>query len=180
MRNIGNAFVAMCDYQDAIQTYETIIESMQAMADIQVVYNLGICYYAVGDIDKAKMAFLRLVEMAHALEPELDNDLSALDDHYYNNDTTIKISSLSSKAHGNNANNANVIINTSSDGVHVLDDELKQEFRNKLRSAHKMISVLGRLLGPAMVQSAGSGGYEWIVEQLTTYGLGSLDYRGKM
>ena len=144
MKNIGNAFVGMCDYQDAVQTYETIIESMQGAADFEVVYNLGICYYAVGDVDKAKMAFLRLVEMAHTLEPEAD------DEETMNGDEAINVP---------------------------LDDGLRQYIRVKIRAAHKMISTLGRLLGPAMTGGLGvpgSGGYEWIVEQLVSFGLGGI------
>ena len=105
MRNIGNAFVWMCDYQDAIQTFETIIESMQGAADVEVVYNLGICYYAVGDIDKAKMAFLRLVEMAHQLEPEVEDEDDIQMDGALGDGKMI--------------------------AVVPLDDDLKQDFRNR-------------------------------------------------
>ena len=190
MRNVGNAFVCMCDYQDAIQTYETIIESMQGAADFEVVYNLGICYYAVGDIDKAKMAFLRLVEMAHQLEPEVDDE----------NEMIAAMAreglALGDKAGAGSINGGLVAV--------PLDDDLKRHIRSKIRGAHKMISTLGRLLGQAMsaklsADPSGGGGrggagmmmhhrahghassmagqgdsYEWIVEQLVSFGYGGI------
>jgi intraflagellar transport protein 88 len=46
MRNIANAFVRLGQFQDAIQSFEAI---MDACPDSQTGFNLIVCYYARGD-----------------------------------------------------------------------------------------------------------------------------------
>lgn len=58
MRNIGNAFVKCGQYQDAVQTYEAI---MEGFPDHLTGFNLLVCYYTLGDKDKMKKAFAKLV-----------------------------------------------------------------------------------------------------------------------
>ena len=60
MRNIGNAFMKLGQYQDALQTYETI---MEGFPDHLTGFNLLVCYYALGDKDKMKKAFMKLVSI---------------------------------------------------------------------------------------------------------------------
>lgn len=67
MRNIGNAFVRMGQFQDAIQSYEAI---MEGNADFQTGFNLVVCYYALGDSDKMKKGFTQLLSIAMPVADE--------------------------------------------------------------------------------------------------------------
>jgi intraflagellar transport protein 88 len=77
MRNIGNAFVRLGQFQDAIASYEQI---MDGSADLQTGFNLVLCYYASGEKERMKKAFTRLISvrelgMDENLEAELDDVL---------------------------------------------------------------------------------------------------------
>jgi intraflagellar transport protein 88 len=69
MRNIGNAFVKMGQYQDAITSFEAI---MEAYPDYHTGFNLVLSYFAIGDREKMKRGFQRLVSIN--LPPIEDND----------------------------------------------------------------------------------------------------------
>jgi len=58
MRNIGNAFVKLGQFQDAIQAFEAV---MEASPDPHTGSNLLVCYFATGDRDKMKKGFLMLL-----------------------------------------------------------------------------------------------------------------------
>jgi len=58
MRNIGNAFLRLRQYQDAIQSYEAIMETAP---DYQTGFNLIVCYYALGSKELMKRGFIRLL-----------------------------------------------------------------------------------------------------------------------
>ncbi|KAJ3304292.1 Intraflagellar transport protein 88 [Kappamyces sp. JEL0829] len=60
MRNIGNAFVKMGQYQDAITSFEAI---MEGTPDYHSGFNLVLCYFAIGDRDKMKRGFQKLVSI---------------------------------------------------------------------------------------------------------------------
>ncbi|KAJ3260309.1 Intraflagellar transport protein 88 [Boothiomyces macroporosus] len=60
MRNIGNAFIKMGQFQDAITSFEAI---MEGNPDMQTGFNLVLCYFAIGDKDKMKRGFQRLVSI---------------------------------------------------------------------------------------------------------------------
>lgn len=60
MRNVGNAFVKMGQYRDAISSFETIMESSP---DLMTGFNLLLCYYGIGDTDKLKRTFSRLLSI---------------------------------------------------------------------------------------------------------------------
>ena len=57
MRNIGNAFVKMGQFQDAVTSFEAI---MEGNPDYHTGFNLILCYFALGDKDKMKRGFQRL------------------------------------------------------------------------------------------------------------------------
>ena len=56
MRNIGNAFVRLGQFQDAIQSYEAIMEGNPD-------FHLVVCYYALGDADRMKKGFGKLLSI---------------------------------------------------------------------------------------------------------------------
>merc|ERR1719502_2324351 len=79
MRNIGNSFVRMGQFQDAIASYEQI---MDGSPDLQTGFNLVLCYYAAGEKERMRKAFSRLLsvrelgmEDEEALAAELDDVL---------------------------------------------------------------------------------------------------------
>lgn len=55
-RNIGHAFVRLGQFQDAITAFETVMEQRP---EFLAGFNLVICYYALGDAELMKKAFLR-------------------------------------------------------------------------------------------------------------------------
>jgi len=79
MRNIGNAFVRLGQFQDAIASFEQI---MDGSPDLQAGFNLVLCYYASGEKERMRKAFTRLLgvrelgtEDEDALAAELDDVL---------------------------------------------------------------------------------------------------------
>lgn len=57
-RNIGNAFIKLGQFQDAIESYETI---MSGSPDIQTALNLLLCLYARGDKEAMKRHFVKML-----------------------------------------------------------------------------------------------------------------------
>uniref|UniRef100_A0A7R9U8S4 Uncharacterized protein n=1 Tax=Pinguiococcus pyrenoidosus TaxID=172671 RepID=A0A7R9U8S4_9STRA len=71
-RNIGNAFIRLGQYQDAIQSYETI---MAEMPDFQTAFNLILCYFALGDADRMRRGFQRTLSIPiPGLSDDADDD----------------------------------------------------------------------------------------------------------
>eukprot|EP00276_Gloeochaete_wittrockiana_P005178 CAMPEP_0184657556 /NCGR_PEP_ID=MMETSP0308-20130426/20301_1 /TAXON_ID=38269 /ORGANISM="Gloeochaete witrockiana, Strain SAG 46.84" /LENGTH=874 /DNA_ID=CAMNT_0027095527 /DNA_START=32 /DNA_END=2656 /DNA_ORIENTATION=+ len=68
-RNIGNAFVRIGQFADAIQSYEAI---MDGNADFITGFNLLLCYFALGDKEKMKKGFLKLLSIKQALPEDED------------------------------------------------------------------------------------------------------------
>lgn len=58
-RNIGNAFVKLGQYRDAANSYETI---MEGNGDVNAGFNLILCYYALGETEKMKRTFSKLLQ----------------------------------------------------------------------------------------------------------------------
>jgi intraflagellar transport protein 88 len=57
-RNIANAFVKLGQYRDAANSYETVVEGN---SDVTSTFNLILCYYALGETEKMKRTFSRLL-----------------------------------------------------------------------------------------------------------------------
>ncbi|CCW60969.1 unnamed protein product [Phytomonas sp. EM1] len=57
-RNIANCFVKMGQYRDAANSYETILEGN---GDVDAGFNLIICYYALGEVEKMKRTFSKIL-----------------------------------------------------------------------------------------------------------------------
>jgi intraflagellar transport protein 88 len=60
LRNIGNAFVRLGQFQDALENYESI---MNGSADIQSAFNALLCLYARGDKEKMKKHFINMLRI---------------------------------------------------------------------------------------------------------------------
>jgi intraflagellar transport protein 88 len=57
MRNIGNSFVRLGMFGDAINSFEAI---MEGLPDYRTGFNLIVCYFALGDADKMRKGFMRV------------------------------------------------------------------------------------------------------------------------
>ena len=76
LRNIGNSFVKMGQFQDAIESYESV---MSGSPDVQTGFNLLLCYFARGDRDKMKRQFIKMLTIPI---PGLSDDFDEkTDDH---------------------------------------------------------------------------------------------------
>ncbi|KAG8345587.1 putative Tetratricopeptide repeat [Trypanosoma vivax] len=72
MRNIGNAFVKLGQYRDAVGSYEAI---MEGGGDIDAGFNLLLCYYALGETEKMKRTFQKMLTFkTSGAETDDDND----------------------------------------------------------------------------------------------------------
>ena len=73
MRNIGHASFRMGAYQDALHSYEEI---MEGAPDFQAGFDLLLCYYALGDKERMKKGFLHLMSVEHeGTENEEDEEI---------------------------------------------------------------------------------------------------------
>ena len=81
MKNIGVAFVKMGQYQDAMQSFDSVMENVP---DHSTGFNLLVCFYALGDKEKMKKAFQGLItvpmfEAQNKEEEDDDDNLENLD-----------------------------------------------------------------------------------------------------
>ncbi|KAG0555508.1 hypothetical protein KC19_12G174000 [Ceratodon purpureus] len=58
LRNIGNAFMRLGQYQDAMQAFESVMENK---IDHQTAYNLVVCYYVLGNTEQMKNCFTKML-----------------------------------------------------------------------------------------------------------------------
>ena len=67
MQNIGIVFVKMGQYNDAITSFEHI---MTEQPEYRTGFNLVLCYFALGDRDKMKKSFTKLLEVNLKVDDE--------------------------------------------------------------------------------------------------------------
>mmetsp|Transcript_17796 Transcript_17796/g.54395 ORF Transcript_17796/g.54395 Transcript_17796/m.54395 type:complete len:682 (-) Transcript_17796:798-2843(-) len=146
MRNIGNAFVRLGQFTDAVQSYETILGGCQ---DMHTVFNLILCYYAVGDIGKMRTGVQKLVSMQQQeCRVHSENALrhSPLRQHVCNSEANSKVNSH---------------IPATTRDVFARELELRQ---NEL---HRCILTAARLVAPMMeLRTDPMFGYKFIVDAL--------------
>ena len=84
MRNIGNAFVRLGQYSDAVKSFESVLEGRETQGrqraefqddgeesssneylDFQTGFNLVLCYFALGHKEKLRKGFAKLVSIGH-------------------------------------------------------------------------------------------------------------------
>ncbi|KAJ3111494.1 Intraflagellar transport protein 88 [Physocladia obscura] len=95
MRNIGAAFVKMGQFQDAITSFESI---MEISPDHHTGFNLILCYFALGDRERMKKGLQKLVAI-RAPSIEQNDDITAgntstgsdpIDDHEVFNEDKLR------------------------------------------------------------------------------------------
>ncbi|XP_008066175.1 intraflagellar transport protein 88 homolog isoform X2 [Carlito syrichta] len=124
MQNIGITFIQAGQYSDAINSFEHI---MSMAPNLKAGYNLTICYFAVGDREKMKKAFQKLL----AVPLEIDEDdkyISPSDDPYTN---------LVTEA--------------------IKNDHLRQMERERKAMAEKYIKAAAKLIAPVIDTSFALG-----------------------
>lgn len=67
MQNIGVVFIHMGQYSDAITSFEYI---MSESPNIKTGFNLILCYYAIGDRERMKKAFQKLISVPLGIDDE--------------------------------------------------------------------------------------------------------------
>ncbi|CAI9544427.1 unnamed protein product [Staurois parvus] len=80
MQNIGVSFIKTGQYTDAITSFEHI---MSESPNLNAGYNLILCYFAIGDRDKMKKAFQKLIAAPLGIDDE-DKYFSLGDDPHSN------------------------------------------------------------------------------------------------
>lgn len=67
MQNVGIVFTKMGQYNDAITSFEHI---MSEAPSFKTGFNLILCYFALGDREKIKRAFLKLLTVDLKIDDE--------------------------------------------------------------------------------------------------------------
>merc|ERR1719502_2614645 len=136
-RNIGNAFVRLGQFQDAIQSFETI---MGGHPDVLTGFNLILCYYALGDAEKMRQNFSKLLSIQIQGMENADDDEDAEE--------------ANKKADDEEALGAARV------------DGLRQELRRRQREANHYITTAARLIAPTLDKRDWGAGFKWVVDAL--------------
>uniref|UniRef100_A0AAY4DSB4 Intraflagellar transport 88 n=1 Tax=Denticeps clupeoides TaxID=299321 RepID=A0AAY4DSB4_9TELE len=124
MQNIGMVFIRMGQYSDAITSFEHI---MSESPNIKTGYNLILCYYAIGDRDKMKKSFQKLISVPLGIDEE--------DKYIPPND----------EPHTNMVYEA------------IKNDKLHQMERERKALAEKFIMTAAKLIAPAIESTFAAG-----------------------
>ncbi|XP_054723610.1 intraflagellar transport protein 88 homolog, partial [Uloborus diversus] len=133
MKNIGLAFVKLGQYTDAITSYEYI---MAEKADFRTALHLLLCHYALGDKEKMKKSFTKLLDIVL--------------DHVEDED---KYSTTSDDPQ------TNLIVEA------IKNDSLRKIERQRKQEAEWTILTAAKLIAPVISDSFAAG-YEWCVDQI--------------
>ncbi|KAL6100387.1 ift88 [Pungitius sinensis] len=124
MQNIGVVFVRMGQYSDAITSYEQI---MSESPNVKTGFNLILCYYAIGDRERMKKAFQKLISVPLGVDDE-DKYIPSSDD----------------------SDSGMVIEAIKNDKLHQMERDLKV-------LAEKYIMTAAKLIAPAIETSFATG-----------------------
>ncbi|KAL4609141.1 hypothetical protein GN956_G24396 [Arapaima gigas] len=124
MQNIGVVFIRMGQYSDAITSFEHI---MSESPNIRTGFNLILCYYAIGDRDKMKKSFQKLISVPLGIEDE-EKYIPPNDDPH-----------------------ANLVLEA------IKNDQLHQMERDRKALAEKFIMTSAKLIAPAIESSFAAG-----------------------
>ncbi|XP_078699282.1 intraflagellar transport protein 88 homolog isoform X2 [Branchiostoma floridae x Branchiostoma belcheri] len=124
MQNIALVFIRMGQYSDAVTTLEHV---MNEKPDFKSGFNLILCYFALGDREKMKKTFQRLLNCALNIDDE-DKYLPHPDDKHYN-----------------------MILEV------IRNDTLRQMEREKKTYAEKCIMAAAKVIAPAIESSFAAG-----------------------
>ncbi|KAL2081102.1 hypothetical protein ACEWY4_022955 [Coilia grayii] len=124
MQNIGVVFIKMGQYSDAITSFEHI---MSESPNIKSGFNLILCYYAIGDRERMKKSFQKLISVPLGIDDD-DKYIAANDDSH-----------------------TNMVIEA------IKNDQLHQMERDRKGLAEKFIMTAAKLIAPAIEGSFAAG-----------------------
>ena len=78
LKNIGHAFVKLGQFQEAVDTYESIMETQP---DHHTGFNLIVGYYGLGDYEKMKKWFSKMLTIEMPGTEEIDEDALVADEN---------------------------------------------------------------------------------------------------
>ncbi|XP_041055364.1 intraflagellar transport protein 88 homolog [Carcharodon carcharias] len=124
MQNIGVVFVKMGQYSDAITSFEHI---MSESPNLKTSFNLILCYFAIGDREKMKKAFQKLIVVPLGIDED-DKYIPPNDDPHMN-----------------------LVIEA------IKNDPLRQMERERKAMAERFIMTAAKLIAPAIEASFAAG-----------------------
>ncbi|KAI8806826.1 hypothetical protein BJ742DRAFT_898538 [Cladochytrium replicatum] len=154
MRNIGNTFVRMGQFQDAITSFEAIMENQ---ADFHTGFNLLLCYFALGDRERMKNGFQKLVSIRPPAVEQFEDALTS--------NVTHRMAAASAKATLSSAGAIRPSDETIEDHEVFNEDNLRAIARERKKSSERYILLAAKLIAPNIGTSF-SNGYDWIVETI--------------
>jgi len=149
-RNIGHAFFAMRQFPDAAESYENLLIHDGQHLDFMTAFNLILCFYALGDCDKMKQAFQRMLTVQEAGLEDTEDDLDDL------------VGAGRSNALDEFAGDTDPRLVEGEDG-------LKEDTKRRQREAARYILNAAQLIGP-LIEKTPIAGFEWVTAALEKNG----------
>jgi len=143
MRNIGHSFFKMHQFPDAIDSYENLLMHGAQHLDFMTGFNLILCYYALGDKEKMKSGFLKLLNIEQVGLEDFDEEELELGE---------------SPSGGGKDRNL-------TEG----DDALREDVKRRQREAARFIVNAANLIGPVMDKTPVLG-FDWVIDSLNHHG----------
>jgi intraflagellar transport protein 88 len=145
LRNIGISFVQLGQYQEAIQTFESIIETSSDAASL---FNLILCYYARGDKEKMKTAFRRLMRVR--LPPDEHSQQAQDQDDIKSRTKKTGMADRAASIHA---------------AMMRRRDKLKMYLSRRRNQHEKYLRQAAKLIAP-VIEKDFADGFNWVVRQL--------------
>ncbi|KAI9338744.1 hypothetical protein BDR26DRAFT_862707 [Obelidium mucronatum] len=136
MRNIGAAFVKMGQFQDAITSFESI---MEMSPDHQTGFNLILCYFALGDRERMKKGLQKLVSIKMPV---------------YENDEIVSTATASGGEGTQEPIDDHEVFN---------EDKLRAIARERSKAAERFMILAAKLVAPS-IESDFSAGFDMIID----------------
>lgn len=135
-RNIGTALVRLGNHQDAIQAFESI---MDTAPEFQAGFNLVVCYFALGNTDLMRKGFQTLLSVPLPIHESEEEEGKTEDEE-------------------EDASGAGKL--------ELSRDVLKEELSARQKEALTYVTNAAKLIAPVLEPGDWAAGYDWTIEQL--------------
>mmetsp|Transcript_13666 Transcript_13666/g.36798 ORF Transcript_13666/g.36798 Transcript_13666/m.36798 type:complete len:844 (-) Transcript_13666:172-2703(-) len=146
MRNIGHAFFKMHQFPDAIDSYENLLMHGALHLDFMTGFNLILCYYALGDKEKMKTGFLKLLNIEQVGLEDFDEEDIELDP---------------APQAGASQSMGQALVEG--------DDALREDIKRRQREAARFIVNAANLIAPC-IEKTPVAGFDWVIDSLNNHG----------